>query len=164
MLSRRMLINPRHIATAASDKMIARSVRDLVSASGGSLAIETIILKSSQDLVCRNIFCEKVGLPCLCKLEHALSSPHLDLGHIKRLDLSSNKLSSLPPSLEKMVHLEELDLSDNSLNFLPPQVKRLKRLNLLDLSANPLESHLKSSILTRNDILNIPEGLFLNSS
>jgi Leucine-rich repeat (LRR) protein len=144
--------------------MIARSLRDLVSAPVGSLAIETIVLKKSQDLVCRNMFCDKVGLPCLCKLEHALSSPHLDLSNIKRLDLSSNKLTSLPPSIEKMINLEELNLSNNSLCSLPQHLKKLERLELLDLSVNPLESQLKSSRLNRNDIFSIPETLFLNSS
>ena len=123
----------------------------------GSLVIDTILLRSSQDLVCRNLFCDKVGLPCLCKLEHALSSPHLDLSKIKRLDLSSNKLTSLPPSIEKMVYLEELNLRENSLCNLPTYLKGLEKLNMIDLSDNPLESHLKCSTLTQNDIFNLPE-------
>lgn len=137
--------------------MIARSLRELVSLPVGSLVIDTIVLRSSQDLVCRNLFCDKVGLPCLCKLEHALSSPHLDLSRIKRLDLSSNKLTSLPPSIEKMVHLEELNLRDNSLRNLPSYLNGLQKLKIIDLSGNPLESHLESSTLSQNDISNLPE-------
>jgi Leucine-rich repeat (LRR) protein len=144
--------------------MLARSLRDLVScAPEGALVIQAISLKGSSDLVCRNIFCDKVGQPCLCKLEHALSSPRLDLSMIRTINLSSNGLTALPPSLERMINLEELDLSENSLTALPSFLPKLEKLSLLNLSANPLEGKLPSSILTRKEIFAIPEALFLSS-
>jgi hypothetical protein len=153
-----------HIACRVDTVMLAKSLRDLVSAvPDGALAIQAISLKASSDLICRNIFCEKAGQPCLCKLEHALGSPSLDLSTIRRVDLSSNGLTALPPSISKMKNLEELQLSANSFSALPNFIQRLEKLTLLDLSHNPLEAKLPSPILTRKDILAIPEALLLSS-
>jgi hypothetical protein len=44
---------------------VARSLRDLVRRS--EQRIEHILLPKSEDLVCRNMFCDKVSLPCECE-------------------------------------------------------------------------------------------------
>ncbi|MHA1618276.1 MAG: leucine-rich repeat domain-containing protein, partial [Promethearchaeota archaeon] len=54
------------------------------------------------------------------------------------LDLSHNRLTSLPSDFGEMVGLEELDLSQNQLTTLPTNFGNLARLRKLDLNHNQL--------------------------
>lgn len=147
-----LIPHKQHISTS---QMIVRSLRDLVASSKVPRAIENIILKSCEDLVCRNLFCEKIGKSCLCRLEHALASPFVDLTSVKSVNLSSNKLESLPPSISKMNNLEELDISENSFTELPHFLLSLDKLSRVNISSNPVEKRLGLSILDRSDLLKV---------
>jgi Leucine-rich repeat (LRR) protein len=138
-----------HAAVCAHTTMrVAKSIRDIVLKSNE--AIETISLPTSPDLVCKNIFCEKVTKPCLCKLEHALCSLNLSL--VKSVDISGNSLDRLPPSLEKMINLEHLDVSDNKLKLLPRFLLNLPQLKHIQLNGNLMGS-IDSTPLTYSDIV-----------
>jgi hypothetical protein len=102
--------------------MIARS---LIEASSASSPIRSLVLKSSRDLVCVNLFCERVTLPCVCRLDRVLQSKRLK--HIRSLDLSHNKLHILPPSIGDLVDLEDIDISGNDFAELPDPIVRLCR-------------------------------------
>ena len=88
--------------------MIARSLSELMKLKGSATQL---LLSGSADLVCNNLFCEKVTKPCLCRLERVLE-------------------------VAKPVNVEVVDLSNNGLDALPPSVTRLPRLRLLDLRNN----------------------------
>lgn len=140
--------------------IVAKSIRDLITISQSNL-IEVISLSKSSDLICKNIFCEKVGFSCLCKLEHALNSPSLNLNKIKSIDLSFNNLHALPPSIEKMINLQVIDLSGNELKKLPKYFITLEKLTKVDLNGN---NHLINSLpltsLSYEDIKKLPDSYF----
>jgi Leucine-rich repeat (LRR) protein len=98
--------------------MIARSLREIASAGRKKQLIERIVLSKSEDLVCNNMMCEKVTLPCICRLEKVLDgvdSPESVLS----IDISDNALDCLPPSLAKFTRLQHLDLRGNALTNVP---------------------------------------------
>jgi Leucine-rich repeat (LRR) protein len=111
--------------------MTARSLRDIVKMEG---KISSLLLKSSKDLVCTNLWCEKVTGPCICRLQRTLDK--VDLSMLTKLDLSGNKLTELPPAVKDMVSLEELDLSDNAFVVEPPELSKLSLLKF-NLDGNP---------------------------
>ena len=59
-------------------------------------------------------------------------------GHLRRLDLSGNRLTHLPTALLGLTQLAELDLSDNRIKQLPhgSAFNGLNRLVRLDLALN----------------------------
>jgi hypothetical protein len=79
-----------------------------------------------------------VHSPGLCRLEQAVC--YADLSLVTRLDLSSNRLTELPPSLDKMVNLEYLDLSNNNLKVLPRSILTFDRLKEIRLNGNDFSS------------------------
>ncbi|HYP27434.1 MAG TPA: COR domain-containing protein [Blastocatellia bacterium] len=56
------------------------------------------------------------------------------------IDLSFNQLKTLPPEVTKLTNLTELNLSHNRLTTLPPEITKLTNLADLDLSGNELTS------------------------
>lgn len=116
---------------------MSSAVKSLLQLSQSKL-VTNIVLRASEDLKCMNLFCEKVGEPCICRLERALSKE--TLAHtVESMDLSHNNLTQLPPSLANLVQLRSLDLSTNNLTTLEfSYLKPLVHLERLDLSNNPL--------------------------
>ena len=103
-----------------------------------SKAVSAIVLSSSEDLRCVNLFCEKVGGPCVCRIERVLARDDLSKS-VEHLDLSLNNLTQLPPSLFKLSHLKCLVLRDNDLATLKAEdFSTLDKLETVDLSNNPL--------------------------
>jgi Leucine-rich repeat (LRR) protein len=96
--------------------------------------VRGVVLRSSQDLLCTNLFCEKVSEPCVCRLDMVLSKKKLV--DLKILDLSNNKLHLLPPIIGSLVQLEELNLSGNCLLEVPEFVLSLPKLKVLNISNN----------------------------
>jgi hypothetical protein len=96
--------------------------------------LRELVLRSSADLKCVNLMCEKVGEPCICRLARVLSlTPDLE-----RLDLAKNGLTALPEEVFKLRNLRDLDISHNQLTELPSSVLQLSHLRALDVQGNPL--------------------------
>lgn len=55
------------------------------------------------------------------------------LKELTDLDLSANKISSIPAEIGSLDALEDLDLSENPITSLPPEIKNLKKLESLYL-------------------------------
>jgi len=64
-----------------------------------------------------------------------------------RLDLKTNKLTSLPESFGRLTKLEYLNLGDNKLTFLPESIGKLTKLEFLKLDVNEL-----------NELTSLPES------
>ena len=96
--------------------------------------LRELVLRSSADLKCVNLMCEKVGEPCICRLARVLSLTT----DLERLDLAKNGLTALPEEVFKLRNLRDLDLSHNLLTELPPSVLQLSHLRALDVQGNPL--------------------------
>lgn len=63
--------------------MIARSIRE----ASALKHVRSLLLRRSEDLVCRNMLCEKVGEPCVCRLDLVLSRiPQLQVGNAPLAD------------------------------------------------------------------------------
>lgn len=67
------------------------------------------------------------------------------LNYLIVLDLSCNKLQSLPDSFGQLVLLQKLDLYSNQLISLPFTFWNLRKLKWLDLKNNPLEPGLSEA-------------------
>ncbi|XP_076345047.1 uncharacterized protein LOC143244378 isoform X1 [Tachypleus tridentatus] len=79
-----------------------------------------------------------------CNRISSLPNNFATLNHIIRLDLSKNELKELPRNIGNMTRLQHLDLYGNKLTMLPLTFCRLKNLKWLDLKNNPLEPKLKA--------------------
>ena len=61
-------------------------------------------------------------------------------GQISFLDMSHNKLVSLPTSIQNMTQLSQLNISHNHLTYISPSIKNMNSLTHLDISHNQLTS------------------------
>jgi hypothetical protein len=87
-----------------------------------------------------NMFCEKVGGPCVCRIERILARNDLT-ETVEALDLSVNQLTQLPPSLYKLSKMKTLNLRDNDLaTLIADDFLHLTELETMDLSNNPIEN------------------------
>lgn len=74
-----------------------------------------------------------------CNKLTTLPSDFCGLTHLVKLDLSKNKLRQLPADFGRLVNLQHLDLLNNRLVTLPVSFAQLKSLKWLDLKDNPLD-------------------------
>lgn len=81
--------------------------RTLKEAARLTSATRSLILRSSEDLVCMNLMCPKVGGACLCRLAVTVSR----LQGLRELDIANNDLGVLPESVFELPVLEQLDIS-----------------------------------------------------
>ena len=127
--------------------MIAKSLAELVIKN--NRIIQKISLNASEDLICKNIFCEKLLSPCICRLERALDKFQSPLD-INSIDLSNNSLNLLPLSLKKYTNVQNLNLQSNNLKDLDLDlIESLTKLEILDISQNSFESDFLESILIK---------------
>jgi Leucine-rich repeat (LRR) protein len=105
--------------------------------------VHSLLLPSSQDLICKNMMCEHVGSSCACKLSLVLER----LPQLQEMDLSNNKLRFLPESTFQLTHLMHLNLARNHLTTLSPSVQQLTNLAVLDLRDNRITSLPEDALL-----------------
>uniref|UniRef100_A0A671GAI0 Leucine-rich repeat-containing protein 59 n=1 Tax=Rhinolophus ferrumequinum TaxID=59479 RepID=A0A671GAI0_RHIFE len=74
-----------------------------------------------------------------CNKLNTLPTEFCGLTHLVKLDLSKNKLQQLPADFGRLVNLQHLDLLNNRLVTLPVSFAQLKSLKWLDLKDNPLD-------------------------
>lgn len=74
------------------------------------------------------------GKPVFTDLNLALKTPE----SVYILDLSKQKLETIPAGVFRLTKLEILILSKNKIEFIPSDIKLLKNLKVLDLSRNSL--------------------------
>ena len=113
--------------------VVAQSLAELNRLKGTATKLHLV---SSEDIVCRDIQCERVTRPCACKLAVALEKSGQNL---REIDLSGNNLDSVPESLfEKCANLERLSLRNNKLTVEAiGKHYKLRKLKLLELGGNP---------------------------
>uniref|UniRef100_V5HJR7 Leucine-rich repeat protein soc-2 homolog n=1 Tax=Ixodes ricinus TaxID=34613 RepID=V5HJR7_IXORI len=79
-----------------------------------------------------------------CNKIASLPDAFCSLVHLKEVDLSKNRLKELPPNFGRLNNIQRLDLYANNLTTLPLSMCRMKNLRWLDLKDNPLEPRLKA--------------------
>ncbi|XP_018409585.1 PREDICTED: leucine-rich repeat-containing protein 59 [Nanorana parkeri] len=73
-----------------------------------------------------------------CNKLTTLPGDFCSLTHIVQLDLSKNQLMQLPSEFGRLINLQHLDLLQNRMTMLPVTFAQLKNLKWLDLKDNPL--------------------------
>jgi Leucine-rich repeat (LRR) protein len=90
------------------------------------------------------------------------------VGNLRNLDLSNNKISSLPTNIGAFKMLKTLTLSKNKITSIPEDLGKLSKLENLYLSFNLLQTvpetlgqlkHLKEVYLTNNKLTRFPTSL-----
>ncbi|KAI8489391.1 hypothetical protein Bbelb_328340 [Branchiostoma belcheri] len=90
------------------------------------------------------------------------------LSDIEVLDASNNKLSTLPPGVEKLQKLRKLGINGNQLTEVPPEVCSLSNLEVLDASNNKLSTlppgveklqKLRELYIYNNQLTEVPPGV-----
>ncbi|XP_067323117.1 leucine-rich repeat-containing protein 69 [Anolis sagrei] len=90
------------------------------------------------------------------------------LQNLVLLNLNNNRLTYLPPEIQRLQNLECMSLDNNQLRTLPKEFCCLRKLRELHLSHNSITAipedieyltKLKILILSRNQVANLPDGL-----
>lgn len=110
---------------------------------------------------------ERINLSFNCLSTFPEELP-LRIPHISFLDLSFNKITTLPDSIGLFFHLKELLLCHNQLEQIPSTLPRLVKLQKIDLSHNNLLSlpenigemeSLKKLNVSHNKLTSLPKSL-----
>ena len=99
-------------------------------------------LRASEELVCTNMMCDRVGSSCLCMLSMVLERLG---GNLRHLDLRNNDLERLP-EVWRLPRLETLDVGENRLAALPDELATMPHLRELRADANPLREPLPEAL------------------
>eukprot|EP01101_Sappina_pedata_P010328 TRINITY_DN6481_c0_g1_i1.p1 TRINITY_DN6481_c0_g1~~TRINITY_DN6481_c0_g1_i1.p1 ORF type:complete len:273 (-),score=59.82 TRINITY_DN6481_c0_g1_i1:17-835(-) len=75
----------------------------------------------------------------ITQIPSTLFGPNLSLS-LRELNISNNRLDSIPPEIGLMLQLEKLNISKNFLVDIPPEIGDLIRLRRLDISKNCIVS------------------------
>lgn len=95
-----------------------------------------------------------------CKIFHVMNEIG-SLIFLEKLDLSHNRLRTLPRSMQFLAELEELRLGDNQFEYLPRVVYGLTNLHTLDVSGNAIKEFLpRFSNLKKMQSLNFSRNAF----
>ena len=133
-LSSRFQLIPRRLFTSATtDNLSATSLQDIARFGARVVSLD---LRTSNDLICRQLLCEHVGDACACRLALALER----VPRLRRLDLSNNRLRALPEAVYALQHLEWLDVRQNCLSTLSTDLAKLTQLQTLDVRSNKLKT------------------------
>jgi len=133
----------------------------------GSLTSPELLYQVPDDLMSKVSLHQSVNLSFNLITELPLDLP-LSLPHLKILNLSHNRIASIPESIFGFLHLEHLDLSFNKIETLPVGISILLKLKKLNLSNNNLKklptnidqlSSLEKINLTSNQIEHLPIAL-----
>jgi len=90
------------------------------------------------------------------------------VGNLRNLDLSNNKIGSLPQNIGAFKMLKNLTMSKNKLSVIPDDLGKLTKLESLNLSFNLIQSvpstfqqlkHLKEIHLSHNQLTSFPLSL-----
>eukprot|EP01102_Stenamoeba_stenopodia_P020794 TRINITY_DN8237_c0_g1_i1.p1 TRINITY_DN8237_c0_g1~~TRINITY_DN8237_c0_g1_i1.p1 ORF type:complete len:970 (-),score=239.15 TRINITY_DN8237_c0_g1_i1:45-2954(-) len=74
---------------------------------------------------------------------------------LKQLDLSKNKLKTIPALFGQLTNLERLILAENKLTSLPPELSSLPRLYYLDVEENPtLDQSTVPKLKSKEEVMN----------
>ena len=118
-----------------------RSLREAALAASRKTPVARFVLSRSEDLVCKNMMCEKVGSACVCKLSRFMEQTPLE--GLQELDLSANNLDIIPSAVFSGARdVQTLLLAKNSISTLPDEIASLQDLRTLDLRDNPMLTHL----------------------
>lgn len=137
---KRLMQRAKRLLTEYSSKF--RAVSRLRQANLEPETVESLSLEKCEDLVCKNLMCEKLGEVCVCKLARWSSINGPNLTNLKCMDLADNGLSVLPDSVFDLTQIQYLNVSRNSFTEFPVGIKRLKNLKVLDISDNDLTGSL----------------------
>ena len=110
------------------------------------LAVRTLDLSGSQELVCKNIMCPKLEETCICRLAFFLSQN--DFANLRSLVLRNNNISTFAFSILNGTNISHIDLRENNIKEIDKdQLKELATINrnlesalTLDLKGNPIEN------------------------
>ena len=108
-------------------------------------------LSESEDLICKNLMCEKLDEVCICKLARWISINGSALENLEALELENNGLTILPDSLFDLKKVKYLNLRHNSLTDFPEGIARLDNLKILDISHNKLHGEMPDFLTTMMD-------------
>ncbi|CAH0518638.1 unnamed protein product [Peronospora belbahrii] len=123
----------RHCLSKTSELVLATSLRDIARLGA---RVKTLQLHKSNDLVCRQIMCEHLSDACACRLALALER----VPQLQCLDLSNNKLRTLPDAVYTLQHLKTLNVQQNRLTTLSTDVEKLTELEMLNVCDNELKT------------------------
>ena len=130
-------VPPGRMTLTTSATTTAHSLSDVLKSGSKSHQLTELRLSNTEDMVCNNIMCEKLGDPCVCKLARVLLSSRLP--NVSVLDVSANRLPLVPDNMWDMGKaVTTLVLSDNKLTEISERVKDLQGLQVLRVDRNML--------------------------